>query len=70
MTGSDALPVLQDPEDARLKKLEIIESLQTQAVGGNVVAVAALDRMEKDTRYLSLITGMDEDEDHSVAVAD
>ena len=70
MTRSATLPALQDPEDARLRRQEVVDALQTQAAGGNVVAVAALDRMERDSRYLSLITGMDDDEDPSVAIED
>lgn len=70
MTDRDALPVLQDPEDARLRKREILDSLQQQAVGGNVVAVAALERLERDERYLSLIAGIDDDEDSATPVTD
>lgn len=68
MTARDNLPVLQDPEDAALVKLEILESLQEQAKGGNVVAVAALERLERDNRYHSFITGIDNDEDPAVTV--
>ena len=70
MTQPTTLPALQDPVDARLRKQEILESLQTQAAGGNVVAVAALERLERDSRYLSLITGMDEDEDPTATIED
>ncbi len=68
MTGRDSLPVLQDPEDAALKKREILESLQDQAIGGNIVAVAAIERLERDNRYLSLIAGMDDDEDPATTI--
>ena len=70
MTGHNTLPVLQDPEDAALKKSELLESLQDQAIGGNMVAVAALERMERDNRYLSLITGIDDDEDPATTIED
>lgn len=69
MTDRDALPVLQDPEDVSLRKREILDSLQ-QAVGGNVVAVAALERLERDDRYLSLIAGIDDDEDPATPIPD
>ncbi|MBD5238212.1 MAG: hypothetical protein HDS64_11960 [Bacteroidales bacterium] len=70
MTDRDALPVLQDPEDVSLRKREILDSLQQQAVGGNVVAVAALERLERDDRYLSLIAGIDDDEDPATPIPD
>ena len=70
MTDRDALPVLQDPEDARLRKREILDSLQQQAVGGNAVAVAALERLERDDRYISFIAGMDDDEDPTTTIQD
>ena len=70
MTDRDALPVLQDPEDVSLRKREILDSLQPQAVGGNVVAVAALERLERDERYLSLIAGIDDDEDPATPIPD
>lgn len=70
MTDQSALPVLQDPEDAALKKSELLESLQSQAIGGNMVAVAALERMERDNRYISLIRGIDDDEDPTAAIED
>lgn len=68
MTDRDTLPVLQDPEDAALARREILDALQAQAKGGNVVAVAAIERLERDNRYLSYITGIDEDEDYAVTV--
>lgn len=70
MTDRNTLPVLQDPEDAALKKREILDSLQEQAIGGNIVAVAALERMERDNRYISLITGIDDDEDPTAPIED
>ena len=70
MTQRTTLPALQDPEDARIRKQEILESLQTQAAGGNVVAVAAIERLERDSRYLSLITGIDDDEDPATTIED
>lgn len=70
MTDRNSLPVLQDPEDAAPKKREILESLQDQAAGGNVMALAALERIERDNRYLSLITGIDEDEDPTTSIED
>ena len=68
MTQRDTVPVLQDPDDASVIKHEILESLQEQAKGGNMVAVAAIERLERDSRYISLITGLDEDEDPAVTV--
>ena len=68
MTERNTLPVAQDPEDSALKRQEMLESLQEQAKGGNVVAVAALERLERDSRYLSLITGMDDDEDPAAPI--
>ena len=68
MTVRDTLPVLQDPEDAALRRREILESLHEQAKGGNIVAVAAIERMERDNRYISFIAGMDNDEDPAVTL--
>ena len=70
MTVRDTLPALQDPEDAALRKREILESLQEQARGGNMVAVAAIERMERDNRYISFLAGMDEDEDPAAPIED
>lgn len=70
MTQPPTLPALQDPEDAKLRKREVVDSLQAQAVAGNVVAVAALERLERDDRYLSLIAGMDDDEDPTTTIQD
>lgn len=57
------LPVAQDPLDENVRRMEIKEALHTQAVSGNIVAVAAIERLAAEDRYRNFIKGMDDDED-------
>lgn len=57
------LPVAQDPMGENVRRMEIMEALHGQAVSGNIVAVAAIERLSAEDRYRNFLKGMDDDED-------